>query len=157
MRILFNEPVDLINKSINLIQNVMKKSIVLFGILFLFSCSKDKVYQKLSFIPTKIDGTASINYDSIAYTTITYSDLSNDADTHTVSMNVLTDYLKLISGHSYSFKKFDMVDISGKVKYFVPSKSDTLAKNILYRLPIWFTIPEDSGAGLVLSVAPYPF
>jgi hypothetical protein len=74
-----------------------------------------------------------------------------------VSIDVRTGYLDLISGHTYSFNKFDMIGISGKIKYYIPSKSDTAAKYIIQRLPIHFRIPEDSGAGLVVNIAPYPY
>lgn len=121
------------------------------------SCTKNQSLQKVSFIPTEVDGTPFINYDSITYTIVSYSDLTDEADTHTVNMNIRTDHLNLISGHTYVFNKFDMVGISGGIKYYVPSKSDTAAKDVLLRLPIHFTIPEDSGAGLVMTVAPFPY
>ena len=124
-------------------------------LIFLFvSCSKDPGIQQLRFTPTYENGTESIKYDSIAHTTIIYSDVT-ESDSHIVNMNIRTEYLSLKIGHSYSFKKFDMVGKSGKVMYYIPSRGDTASGSIYPRLPIHFRIPED-GANLLVNVVSYP-
>lgn len=120
------------------------------------SCTEDPSIQQFRFTPLYENGKEPIKYDSIAYTTIIYSDMSELSDSHIVNMNIRTEYLNLISGHSYSFKKFDMVGKSGKVMYYIPSRGDTASGNIFPRLPINFTIPEE-GVDLVVNVVPYPF
>jgi hypothetical protein len=128
----------------------------MYLIFLCVSCRKDPDVLQFRFTPLFENGKEPIKYDSIAHTTIIYSDMSELPDSHTVNMNIRNEYLSLISGHSYSFKKFDMVGKSGKVLYYIPSRGDTTSGNIYPRLPINFTIPED-GANLVVNVVLYPY
>lgn len=137
----------------------MKKTISLLLLIFLFvSCRKEPDIQRFTFSPAYANGKDIIKFDSIAYTTIIYSDLDVAADSHTVNLDVRTEYLSLKGGHTYAFRKFDMVGKSGKVMYYIPSKGDTASIGFnMALLPIHFRIPEDSGVGLTITVIRYPY
>ena len=137
----------------------MKKLVSLVLLIFLcVSCRKNPEIQKFMFSPIYGNGTESIKYDSIDFTTIIYSDLSEPDDSHTVNMDIRTEYLSLIGGHSYSFKKFDMVGKSGEVMYYIPLRGDTASESINTQLlPIIFRIQEESGASLTVNVIRYPY
>jgi hypothetical protein len=136
----------------------MKKTLLLVLLVLLFvSCRKEPDIQKFMFSPTYANGTESIKFDSIAYTTITYSDLAVLADSHTVDLDVKAEYLSLKGGHTYSFKKFDMIGKSGKVLYYIPLRGDTASGSLIMPLlPINFRIPEEA-ASLVVNVIRYPY
>lgn len=134
----------------------MKKTITLALLVFVFvSCRKDPGLEQLRFSASYANGMELLKYDSIAYTTVKYSDLAELDDSHTVDLNIKTEYLSLKGGHTYSFLKFEMVGKSGKVMYYIPLKSDTASESMT--LPIHFRIPENSGASLLVNVIRYPY
>ena len=111
----------------------MKRSILfLFAIYCLtISCKKEEKTRVVTFNPILYNG--NVNSDSISYAIINYIDAtevkdstdfySQDIYTHSETVEVpLT--LILTAEHTYIFKKFDLYDKSGNLRYYAPYYTD---------------------------------
>jgi hypothetical protein len=128
------------------------------------ACKKDSGVQQLKFLVNSSDGTLTTKWDSIAYTTINYSDhnelkageINNpDVYSHSVNIDLNIEYLTLKAGHTYVIKKFDMIGKSGKILYYIPFDLNPLSQNIPLKLPWSFNAGEGK-VNYVLSVIRYP-
>jgi hypothetical protein len=105
----------------------MKYTTLLFIAIFglAISCKKDET-RVTKFVPVLNGG--KINFDSISYAIINYSDaneiidsldlLNPDVFSHSVKVSNPFS-LSLTDGHSYVLKKFDLFDKSDKILYYV--------------------------------------
>jgi hypothetical protein len=110
----------------------MRKSIViLFAILCLSVSCKKEGTKVVQFSPATTEGV--INYDSISYAIINYSDATEiNGDTSEFMNPDIFGYsvmvekplkLTLKEDHSYVLKKFDLFDESGNLLYYIPYRS----------------------------------
>src|ERR1035437_10167879 len=109
----------------------MKKSIVLFLAIFCLSvaCKKDET-RVTKFVPSWNGG--EINFDSISYAIINYSDAneikdsldSMNPDIFSHSVKVSNQFsISLTDEHFYLLKKFDLFDKSDKLLYYIPYRT----------------------------------
>jgi len=108
----------------------MKKSIVLFLAFFCLpiACKKEGTkVTKFDVVSTTAEGV--INYDSISYAIINYSDSNEIRDTSIFMNPGIFSYsvkvemplrLTLTAEHSYVLKKFDLFDKFGNLLYYIP-------------------------------------
>ena len=109
----------------------MKNSILFFLVIFglTISCKKDET-RVTKFVPTWNGG--EINFDSISYAIINYSDVNEIKDSldsmnpdifsHTVKVSNPFS-ISLTDEHFYVLKKFDLFDKSDKLLYFIPYRT----------------------------------
>jgi hypothetical protein len=124
----------------------MKKSILLLIAIFCLSISCKKEGTKVTqFSPVTNEGV--INYDSISYAIINYSDLNEIKGDTSILMNpdIYSHSVKvekplrltLKAEHSYVLKKFDLFDKSGNLLYYIPYRTK-LNFNEGFTLPFTF-------------------
>lgn len=110
----------------------MKKSILLLIAIFCLSISCKKEGTKVTqFSPVTNEGV--INYDSISYAIINYSESNEIKGDTSVFMNpdIFSHSVKaemplrltLTAEHSYVLKKFDLFDKFGNLLYYIPYRS----------------------------------
>jgi hypothetical protein len=127
----------------------MKKVVsILFFISSLWlSCKKDRGYQEIWFKPVSADETEMLNFDSIAYTTINYSDVPQyktdqdfynpDVYNHSVNLDTKKEFISIPGWNSIVIKKFDMVGKSGKIMYYMPF-GKRIFPDTINKLPVSF-------------------
>jgi hypothetical protein len=144
----------------------MKILVLILTVILCLSiaCKKDPGVQQLKFLVDSSDGTLTTKWDSIAYTTINYSDKNDlktgeinnpDVYSHSVDIDLNTEYLTLKAGHTYLLKKFDMIGKSGKILYYIPFDLNPPTQSIPLKLP-WSFIAGEGKVNYVLSVIRYP-
>lgn len=111
------------------------------------SCKKDVGTQEIWFKPVCADETEVLKYDSIAYTIINYSDIpqykpdpdfyNQDIYSHSVKLDTKTEFISLPGWHRVVIKRFEMVDKSGKIMYYIPFGKDNVPESV-NKLPISF-------------------
>jgi hypothetical protein len=135
----------------------MKKSIVLFLAIFCLSLACKKEGTKITqFSADKANG--SINYDSISYAIINYSESNEilgdtsaflNPDIYSHSVKVEKPFtLTLKAEHSYVLKKFDLYNKSDNLLYYIPYRTQ-LNFNKGFTLPFIFKAIDGSYSLLV--------
>jgi hypothetical protein len=113
------------------------------------SCKKDPDPQQLFFLPSISSDV--INWDSISYTIINYSDMNElkaeeienpNAYTKSINIDIRNECLTLDAKHTFVMKKFDMIGKSGKIIYYVPFNGESAANGISFKLPYVFQTTE---------------
>jgi len=133
----------------------MNKSIVLFFAIFCLSVSCKKEETKVTqFSLTTNEGV--INYDTISYAIINYSDSNEIKGDTSVLMNpdIFSHSVKvekplrltLKEEHSYVLKKFDLFDKSGNLLYYIPYRTQL---NFNEGLTLPFTFKAIDGSYLM--------
>jgi hypothetical protein len=129
----------------------MKKilSLLLFTSLLFLSCKKDRGNSEIWFNPVCADKTEILNFDSIAYTTINYSDVPQyksdqdfynpDVFNHSVNLDTKKEFLSIPGWNSIVIKKFDMVGKSGKIMYYIPF-GKRIFPDTIDKLPVSFQL-----------------
>ena len=116
----------------------MKKPLSLLLVILCLSasCKKEKVVVKIQFNTIFVKQSDSIAYKSVDALLIHYDefkDMSNINDSaifshsatlkidksRTTSQGIVSEYISLEVGR-YVFKKFDLIDSSGKIIYYIP-------------------------------------
>lgn len=127
----------------------MKKIIPLFLLVstLCLSCKKDHGFQEIWFKPVSSDKTEILNWDSIAYTTINYSDVPQykkdpdfynpDVYSHSINLDTQTEFISIAGWHSIVIKKFVMVGKSGKIMYYIPFGKEHVSESVNL-LPVSF-------------------
>lgn len=144
----------------------MKKILFLMLSAFLFclSCKKDRGYSEIWFKPVCADKSEILNYDSIEYTTINYSDITQykwdedlynpDVYTNSVNLDTKKEFISIPGWNSIVIKKFDMVGKSGKVMYYIPFGKRILP-DTLDKLPVSFQLQGGTKALTTMRVIRY--
>ena len=143
----------------------MKKLIFLLLLTFCVctSCNKDNtVLLRFAVAPTNI--TDPVKWDSIAYTTINYCDMSElktpeeinnpDLYSNTVNLDVRVESLTLTEGHTYVIKKFDMISKSGEILFYIPYEGQSGSSAQVEKLPL--TIPINCSLTRFIAVIRFP-
>jgi hypothetical protein len=107
------------------------KKLTFFILLILFfsaSCKKEPEPPQILFFPS-LSAPDLIAWDSVSYTTINYSYQTelkeNEWDnpavySHSVNLDLRAEYLTLEANQVIVIKKFDILDKSGKILYYIP-------------------------------------
>lgn len=149
----------------------MKKYIIFLLTVFCIavSCKKEPGTGEMQFVTTFARSSDSIFYDSVSYSIINYSDAIEFKDTseinnpeifsHSIKLHIngfKTDYISLAVGHKYFIKKFDLVDKSDNVIFYIPyGNQDFYVNNIKYTtsgLPILFSVSSSTKSGIQLLI-----
>jgi hypothetical protein len=95
------------------------------------------------------DKTEILNFDSIAYKTINYSDIHQyksdqdfynpDVYNHSVNLDTKKEFISIPGWNSIVIKKFDMVGKSGKIMYYVPF-GKRIFPDTIDKLPVSFQL-----------------
>ena len=109
------------------------KKLILLLVIYLslgISCKKEEI-KVTQFSASTVEGI--IDYDSISYAIINYSDVNEIKDkseyenpdifSHTVKVEKPFT-LTLKAEHTYLLKKFDLFDINGRLMFFIPYRSE---------------------------------
>jgi hypothetical protein len=104
------------------------------------------------FSPT-ISAPDMISWDSVSYTSINYSALDElkddewhnpDIYSHSVELNLKTDFLTIKANHSIVIKKFEMIGYTGKVLYYIPFTTVSSSP--------WVLRPEEGRSTYIIPV-----
>jgi hypothetical protein len=141
------------------------KKITFLTVLILslsMSCKKEPDPPFISFIPT-ISAPDKISWDSVSYTTINYAyqnelkaDELNDPVkySHSVNLDLKTEYLALEANQVIVFKKFNMIGKSGQVLYYIPFTGEPSATGASLKLP-WHLNTGEGKIGYSIPVIRY--
>lgn len=135
-------------------------SFLFLAILYFSSCKKDTSVQ-LRFTIAPADNTYTIKWDSIAYTSLCYSDIT-ELDTpeklnnpeifsHAVTIDILKDALTLNAGSVIVIKKFEIIGKTGQILYYIPYTGQPGSQVLHENLPL--TIVLNSSMSRYMNVA----
>lgn len=135
--------------------------LLLSGMFISISCKKEPDPPLLMFLPS-LSGKDLISWDSVSYTTINYSyqneliddELNNpEIYSNTVNLDLRTEYLQLEANQVIVIKKFDMMDKSGKILYYIPFSDETTSSGTL-KLP-WHLKTGEGKSNYAITVIRY--